>query len=96
LVFDFLVFLFYSIFMNDQYHVRTPEMSIATENLPLSHRRHLEKLIPRRCRAAMLRKAKPTALLPRRVQIQSYRAAAAPRLIYKKSTAAAPLPRRHQ
>ncbi len=69
------------------------EMSIAVENLPLPHRRRFEYLVPHRYRAAMLRKAKATAPLPHRVQIESNRTATAPRLIEKKSTATAPPPR---
>jgi hypothetical protein len=67
-------------------------MSIAVENLPLPHRRRFEYLVPHRYRAAMLRKAKATAPLPHRVQIESNRTATAPRLIEKYP----PLPRRHR
>jgi hypothetical protein len=70
-------------------------MSIAVEILPLPHRRHFEIVRRHRCRTAMLRKAKVTAPLPHRIQIESDRTAAAPQLIEDKPTAAAPRPRRY-
>jgi hypothetical protein len=56
-------------------------MSIAVGNLPLPHRHRFKNLTPRRYRAAVLWKAKPTAPLPHRIQMEF--------------TAAAPPPRRH-
>jgi hypothetical protein len=57
-------------------------MSIAAGDLPLPRRCLLKNMMPRRYRAALLRKVKATAPLPRRGRLKSkmprrYRAAAA-------------------
>ena len=72
------------------------EMSIAVENLPLPHRRHLENLIPRRCRAATLQKAKATAPLPRRCRAAPKSNLTAPLPHRALSKEYLPLPRRHR
>jgi len=70
-------------------------MSIAVGNLPLPHRRRFKNLTPRRCRTAVIWKAKPTAPLPQRTQMKFTAAAPHRHNEEKKVTAAAPPPRRY-